>query len=926
MWRLESIGSSQQTHSATSPWLSRESLNVHFAAIYNTLDSMIPEGLPLVRQSASQIDLDADGPPAAVQVLHIVAYLLSNKLLTYPNVLHIFEQLKLHGLYHYLHALCRMRSPTAQSIAESIFPLAVVAGDITMVKSLLEVGLDLNFRRCWHPETQEYMTPLQAACLSRHTELAHEFIRRGSKIDNPDATYYSGSMVLAVFGYNRYGACDVDYSSEIQYDQTNELIGILDAMIMSGANVDDLLLSKEPGFLFCQHHSPLAAAVACHNGQLVTYLLQKGASVNVSSKDEYTPLYAWFSRETHSRTQAAKKTDVLITLLEAGADVNAVRHYHKPSYLELAAEEAPDVFELFLRYGATITAPVWNRVLGYEDDNTGTKFGLLWKYTLDNWPRDLTDGVINAVSLKWYSLSQQTGENILRSISLEKQTYSAKLLLAAIRHNASDLIKILLDQNLAENVLKLSPEFCETIESCCYTGQINGLIQFQSRASVGYSLIAQPGIASICNAILGQKYDLANELLSEGADINAFTTEEGTTALIAAIRMRNETLAVELIGRGALVHYGIICSDCSPEYDSRSDAFIEAIHWGNESVILACLDASINLNLPGSVGSLYTSCECQTPLERAIQSDNWILVESLLLRGASPNRLPRLKSSLHHRSPLEAAVYFGGLKTESRNAQARSRVVAGFKMLLQAGADPRDEKALYAAVSDLEMTTILLQAIEAYKWSHKLECPNIGHLPFLWALVNGWLDQILLLLEHPIIQLEAWPWDPPLCWAIEWNKPEVVEVLLQHGANPNKVPNSADTPLQLAATKGKKDIVDILMRYGADVNAPPSKWRGGATALQKAAVHGYLGLAYAFIIHDADVNAPPGKWNGRTALEGAAEHGRLDMVQMLLNAGADIGEGGHGQYERALKRAGKNGHLAVKRLLEEHHSWYSERQ
>jgi len=923
MWRLESLGSSQQTHSALSSLLLRESWNVHFAAIHNTLDSMIPEDLPLVRQSASQIDLDADGPLAAVQVLHIVAYLLSNKLPTRSNALHNFEQPKLHGLYRHLHAFCRMRSPTAQSIAESIFPLAVVAGDIALVKSLLEVGLDLNFRRCWHPATQEYMTPLQAAYLSRHTELAHEFIRRGSKIDNLDATFYSGSMVLAVLAYNRYWSCDVDYSSEIQYDQTNELIGILDAMIISGANVDDLLLSKEgePGFLFCQHHSPLAAAVAHHNGRLVTYLLQKGASVNVLYQNGYTPLYAWFSPETHSRTQTVKRTDVLITLLEAGADVNAVRH--KPSYLELAAEEPPDVFKLFLHYGATITAPVWSRVLECKDDSTGTRFDLLWKYTLDDWSRDLTDGAINAVALKWYSLSQQTGENILRSISLEKQTYSAKLLLAAIRHNASDLIDILLDQNLAENVLTLSPEFCETIESCCYTGQINGLIQFQSRASVGYSLIAQPGIPSICNAILGQKYDLANELLSEGADINAFTTEKGTTALIAAIRMRNETLAVELIGRGALVHHGIICSDCSPEYDSRSDAFIEAIHWGNESVILACLDASTNLNLLGSVGS-PSNCRCQTPLERAIQSDNWMLVESLLLRGASPNRLPHLKFNLHHRSPLETAAYFGCLKTEGRSAQARSRVVAGFKMLLQAGADPRDETALCAAVPDLEMMTILLQAIEAYKWSHKLECPNIGHLPFLRALVNGWLDQILLLLEHPIVQLEAWPWDPLLCWAIEMNKPEVVEVLLQHGVNPNKVPDSADTPLQLAATKGRKDIIDLLMRYGADVNAPPSKWRGGATALQKAAVHGYLGLAYTFIIHDADVNAPPGKWDGRTALEGAAEHGRLDMVQMLLNAGADIGEGGHGQYEHALKRAGKNGHLAVKRLLEEHHSRYSE--
>lgn len=35
----------------------------------------------------------------------------------------------------------------------------------------------------------------------------------------------------------------------------------------------------------------------------------------------------------------------------------------------------------------------------------------------------------------------------------------------------------------------------------------------------------------------------------------------------------------------------------------------------------------------------------------------------------------------------------------------------------------------------------------------------------------------------------------------------------------------------------------------------------------------------------ADVHPPGGISYGRTALEGAAEHGRLDVVQPLLNAG-----------------------------------------
>jgi ankyrin repeat protein len=71
--------------------------------------------------------------------------------------------------------------------------------------------------------------------------------------------------------------------------------------------------------------------------------------------------------------------------------------------------------------------------------------------------------------------------------------------------------------------------------------------------------------------------------------------------------------------------------------------------------------------------------------------------------------------------------------------------------------------------------------------------------------------------------------------------------------------------------------------------------------------------------YGADVNALGAKPDGRTALEGAAEYGRIDMVQLLLNAGANIFADGQSQYESAVRRASKNGHRAVQRLLESYH-------
>ncbi|KAK2043825.1 ankyrin [Colletotrichum somersetense] len=87
------------------------------------------------------------------------------------------------------------------------------------------------------------------------------------------------------------------------------------------------------------------------------------------------------------------------------------------------------------------------------------------------------------------------------------------------------------------------------------------------------------------------------------------------------------------------------------------------------------------------------------------------------------------------------------------------------------------------------------------------------------------------------------------------------------------------TPLQAAAEQGDITLFERLLALGADINAPPSTNKGGATALQLASIKGYFGLVSRMLDLHADPNAPGAEINGRTALEGAAEHGRLDVVQ-----------------------------------------------
>ncbi|KXJ86087.1 hypothetical protein Micbo1qcDRAFT_168886 [Microdochium bolleyi] len=68
----------------------------------------------------------------------------------------------------------------------------------------------------------------------------------------------------------------------------------------------------------------------------------------------------------------------------------------------------------------------------------------------------------------------------------------------------------------------------------------------------------------------------------------------------------------------------------------------------------------------------------------------------------------------------------------------------------------------------------------------------------------------------------------------------------------------------------------------------------------------------------ADLDAPGAVFQGRTALEGAAEHGRLDAVKLLLNSGTSTTGEGEESLLSAIKYARGNGHISVAELLEDH--------
>ena len=65
----------------------------------------------------------------------------------------------------------------------------------------------------------------------------------------------------------------------------------------------------------------------------------------------------------------------------------------------------------------------------------------------------------------------------------------------------------------------------------------------------------------------------------------------------------------------------------------------------------------------------------------------------------------------------------------------------------------------------------------------------------------------------------------------------------------------------------------------------------------------------------ADVNGARAPFRGGTALEGAAEHGRLDTVVLLLEEGCNVDDVGREQCIRAVKLARDNEHMEIPSIL-----------
>ena len=257
-----------------------------------------------------------------------------------------------------------------------------------------------------------------------------------------------------------------------------------------------------------------------------------------------------------------------------------------------------------------------------------------------------------------------------------------------------------------------------------------------------------------------------------------------------------------------------------------------------------------------------------TPLHWSVYRVDTELTALLLEHGANPSAV-----NVYGSSPLGEAV-----KTAAEEL---------VEMLLDAGADP--------------------------------SAPNAdGQTTLMLATRSGSVPIVRMLIEHgvDVNVREAWRAQSALIWAADARFPEIVDLLIESGAEVDFRAESIDwpsqitaepraqyrpvgglTPLLYAARSGCSDCVRSIVAAGADIDRPTPE---GMTPLMLAIDNEALDTA--MLLLELGANPHLWDWYGRTALYIAADksvvgRGRgggtgagptgLDIMQRLLEAGVD---------------------------------------
>jgi len=140
-----------------------------------------------------------------------------------------------------------------------------------------------------------------------------------------------------------------------------------------------------------------------------------------------------------------------------------------------------------------------------------------------------------------------------------------------------------------------------------------------------------------------------------------------------------------------------------------------------------------------------------------------------------------------------------------------------------------------------------------------------------------------LIAAHGDVNTPSGDGSTPLVWATHQSDLEIAKLLIAAGAKPDIANHYGVTPLLDASRTGDVAMMDLLLKAGAD---PKRAHTEGETPLMAASRAGSVPAVRLLLDRGVDVNATD-SFQNESALMWASAEGHLDVVDMLLKAGAN---------------------------------------
>ncbi|XP_062833403.1 ankyrin-3 isoform X27 [Anolis carolinensis] len=678
--------------------------------------------------------------------------------------------------------------------------IASLAGQTEVVKVLVTNGANVN------AQSQNGFTPLYMAAQENHLEVVKFLLDNGASQSLATEDGFTPLAVALQQGHDQVVSLLLENDTKgkvrlpalhiaARKDDTKAAALLLQND--HNADVESKMMvnrTTESGF------TPLHIAAHYGNINVATLLLNRGAAVDFTARNDITPLHVASKRGN---------TNMVKLLLDRGAKIDAkTRDGLTPLHCG-ARSGHEQVVRMLLDRGAPILSKTKNGLSPLHMATQGDHLNCVQLLIEHNVPvDDVTNDYLTALHV-----AAHCGHYKVAKVLLDKKTNpNAKALNGftplhiACKKNRIKVMELLLKHGAS--IQAVTESGLTPIHVAAFMGHVNIVSQLMHhgaspnttnvRGETALHMAARAGQSEVVrylvqngaqveakakddqtplhiSARLG-KADIVQQLLQQGASPNAATTS-GYTPLHLSAREGHEDVASVLLDHGA--------SLCITTKKGFTPLHVAA-KYGKIEVANLLLQKNASPDAAGKNG--------YTPLHIAAKKNQMDIATTLLEYGADANAVTRQGIAPVHLASQEGHVDMVSLLL-TRNANVNLSNKSGLTPLHLAA---QEDRVNVAEVLVNQGATVDAQTKMGYTPLH-VGC-HYGNI----KMVN------FLMQQFAKVNAKTKNGYTPLHQAAQQGHTHIINVLLQNGASPNELTVNGNTALAIAKRLGYISVVDTL--------------------------------------------------------------------------------------------------------------------